>query len=103
MGADSLFRKLQRSLNLPPRVKAFRRAVIDVSTNSIKLLVADVLGSEVRPVWEESKQTRLGKGFYETHRLQPETIAKTTEAVARFATMAREQQAATIHIIATSA
>jgi len=39
---------------------ALRRAVIDVGTNSIKLLVADVAGREVQPVCEESKQTRLG-------------------------------------------
>ena len=38
-----------------------RRAVIDIGTNSIKLLVADVQGSEVQPVLEESKQTRLGR------------------------------------------
>ena len=47
-----------------------RRAVIDVGTNSVKLLVADVEGHDVRPVCEDSKQTRLGQGFYETHRLQ---------------------------------
>src|SRR2546430_2536034 len=50
-------------------MKSARRAVIDVGTNSIKLLVADVAGHAVQPVWEESKQTRLGRGFYETRRL----------------------------------
>lgn len=80
-----------------------RRAVIDVGTNSIKLLVADVEGRVVRPVWEESKQTRLGRGFYETHRLQPEAIAATAQAVAQFSETAREYQARSIRIIATSA
>lgn len=80
-----------------------RRAVIDVGTNSVKLLVADVSGREVRPVWEESKQTRLGRGFYETRQLQPEPIAKTARAVARFTATAREQQAISIRVIATSA
>jgi exopolyphosphatase/guanosine-5'-triphosphate,3'-diphosphate pyrophosphatase len=80
-----------------------RRAVIDVGTNSIKLLVADVSGHEVRPVWEESQQTRLGRGFYESHRLQPEAIAATAEAAARFAALARERQAVSIRLIATSA
>src|SRR6202012_4504375 len=80
-----------------------RRAVIDVGTNSIKLLVADVRGHEVLPVHEESRQTRLGKGFYETHRLQPETIAHTAEAVWEFAEIARDRHAATIRVIATSA
>jgi exopolyphosphatase/guanosine-5'-triphosphate,3'-diphosphate pyrophosphatase len=80
-----------------------RRAVIDVGTNSIKLLVADVAGHDVRPLVEESKQTRLGKGFYETHRLLPEAIAATAQAVARFAGVAREWKAASIRVVATSA
>jgi exopolyphosphatase/guanosine-5'-triphosphate,3'-diphosphate pyrophosphatase len=84
-------------------MQPIRRAVIDVGTNSIKLLVADVAGRDVRPVHEESRQTRLGRGFYETHRLQPEAIARTAEAVAEFAKTASENKAASIRVIATSA
>src|ERR1051325_1356154 len=80
-----------------------RRAVIDVGTNSIKLLVADVAGREVQPVWEESKQTRLGKGFYETHRLQRDAIDATAKAVAQFSETARKYQASSVRVIATSA
>jgi len=60
-------------------METIRRAVIDVGTNSVKLLVADVRGRDVQPVHEESKQTRLGKGFYESNRLQSEAIARTAE------------------------
>ncbi len=84
-------------------MEPIRRAVIDVGTNSIKLLVADVRGREVTPIYEESKQTRLGKGFYETHQLQPESIAHTVAAVWEFAETAREKAAQSIRIIATSA
>jgi|SRR5882724_2208689 len=80
-----------------------RRAVIDVGTNSIKLLVADVRGHDVQPVHEESRQTRLGKSFYETHRLQPESVAHTAAAVWEFAEIAREKNSATVRVIATSA
>lgn len=80
-----------------------RRAVIDVGTNSVKLLVADVKGHDVRPVREDSKQTRLGQGFFETHRLQPGAITATALAVTRFADEARGLKAASIRIIATSA
>ena len=86
-----------------PKAPWRRRAVIDVGTNSIKLLIADVSGHDVRPVHEESRQTRLGKGFYDTHRLQPEAIARTAEAVWEFAQIARERNAGSIRIIATSA
>ena len=84
-------------------MESVRRAVIDVGTNSIKLLVADVRGHDVQPVHEESRQTRLGRGFYQTHRLQPETIAHTAEAVWEFAEIARERNADSIRVIATSA
>jgi len=80
-----------------------RRAVIDIGTNSVKLLVADVAGGDVSPVHEESRQTRLGTGFYETHRLQPEPIARTAEAVWEFTEVAREENAVAIRVIATSA
>ena len=80
-----------------------RRAVIDVGTNSIKLLVADVSGRDVQPVHEESRQTRLGRGFYETRQLQPEAVACTAEAVWEFAQTARERNAESIRVFATSA
>ena len=84
-------------------MQTVRRAVIDVGTNSVKLLVADVHGCEVVPIHEESRQTRLGKGFYETHRLQPEPIARTAEAVWEFTEIAREKNAASVRVFATSA
>jgi exopolyphosphatase/guanosine-5'-triphosphate,3'-diphosphate pyrophosphatase len=80
-----------------------RRAVIDVGTNSIKLLVADVAGRDVQPVHEESRQTRLGRGFYETHRLLMEPIAYSANAVADFARTARKHGVRSIRVIATSA
>jgi exopolyphosphatase/guanosine-5'-triphosphate,3'-diphosphate pyrophosphatase len=84
-------------------VKSTRRAVIDVGTNSVKLLVADVSGRQIEPVREESKQTRLGRGFYDTHCLQADAIAATAAAVADFARAARENGAGSIRVIGTSA
>jgi len=57
----------------------------------------------VQPVHEESRQTRLGKGFYETRRLQIEPIAHSANAVADFARTARSHDARSIRVIATSA
>lgn len=84
-------------------MSATRRAVIDVGTNSVKLLVADVSGREIHPVCEESKQTRLGQGFYETHQLLPDAINNTAAAVAAFTARAQEFQATQVRVIATSA
>ena len=84
-------------------MESVRRAVIDVGTNSIKLLVAAVAGRDVQPVHEESRQTRLGKGFYETRWLQMDAIAYSANAVADFARAARKHDAQSIRVIATSA
>lgn len=80
-----------------------RRAVIDIGTNSVKLLVADVTGPHVEPLLEDSRQTRLGKGFYETLRLQPIAIAQTAFAVGEFAQAARKFGATSVRLLATSA
>jgi len=84
-------------------MSAERRAVIDVGTNSVKLLVAEVDGATVAPVWEEGNQTRLGEGFYETRVLQPAAIERTARAVGEFANAARSHGAAGVRVIATSA
>ncbi|HKS35950.1 MAG TPA: Ppx/GppA phosphatase family protein [Verrucomicrobiae bacterium] len=80
-----------------------RRAVIDVGTNSVKLLVAEIIDCAVKPLLERSEQTRLGSGFYETHRLQPAAIVRTAQAVAEFSAEAARWQPARVRVIATSA
>jgi exopolyphosphatase/guanosine-5'-triphosphate,3'-diphosphate pyrophosphatase len=80
-----------------------RGAVIDIGTNSIKLLVGDVCDGLIEPVDERSEQTRLGAGFYDTQILQPVTIQRTASAVAKFVAYARDQDASAIRVIATSA
>lgn len=80
-----------------------RRAVIDVGTNSVKLLVGEADGFTVIPCLETSLQTRLGRGFYPAHTLQRAAIADTAGAVATFARTALEQGAVSTRVIATSA
>lgn len=80
-----------------------RVGVIDVGTNSVKLLIADVHNGSVTAISEESDQTRLGRGFYETHLLQPSAIQHTAEAIALFSRKAFDAGASAIRVIATSA
>jgi exopolyphosphatase/guanosine-5'-triphosphate,3'-diphosphate pyrophosphatase len=79
------------------------RAVIDIGSNSVKLLIADVAGGEVTPLLREGEQTRLGRGVFETGLLQPAAIEETTRAATAFATKAREHGATQIRVLATSA
>lgn len=82
---------------------ATRRAVIDVGTNSVKLLVAEVAGTTITPVLETGEQTRLGQGFYETQRLQAEAIERTASVIAGFIQQSRAHGATEIRPFATSA
>jgi exopolyphosphatase/guanosine-5'-triphosphate,3'-diphosphate pyrophosphatase len=80
-----------------------RRAVIDIGTNAVKMLIGEVTGSEVTPVLEVNEQTRLGKGFYPSHVLRGEAIAATAQAVEKFALQARSEGVENVRVIATSA
>ncbi|MBC8003553.1 MAG: hypothetical protein H7X97_13280, partial [Opitutaceae bacterium] len=80
-----------------------RRAVIDVGTNSVKILIAEINCREIHPLLEESEQTRLGRGFYETRKLQPDAVHATAKAVARFALVAKSWHASHTRVVATSA
>jgi exopolyphosphatase/guanosine-5'-triphosphate,3'-diphosphate pyrophosphatase len=81
---------------------AQRRAVIDVGTNAIKLLVADVVG-EVYPVLKLSLQTHLGRGAFRTGYLRADAVARTTDAVVEFAEQARALDALSVRVVTTSA
>jgi len=80
-----------------------RLAVVDIGTNSVKLLVGDISRDGVDPVLERSRQTRLGRAFYRSHRLTAEAVALTVETVAAFAREAVEAGAERLRVIATSA
>lgn len=79
------------------------RAVIDIGTNSVKLLVAEVSNNSVAPLYEGSEQTRLGAGFYETHILSAEAIENTARAVQAFVENASRFSPVSLEVIATSA
>jgi exopolyphosphatase/guanosine-5'-triphosphate,3'-diphosphate pyrophosphatase len=87
----------------PPSSGTARRAVIDVGTNSVKLLVADLNSEQVIPVVETGIQTRLGEGFYETNRLIPAAIERTTTAIVQLLDSALTYKPEFIQVIATSA
>jgi exopolyphosphatase/guanosine-5'-triphosphate,3'-diphosphate pyrophosphatase len=80
-----------------------RVAVIDVGTNSTRLLVADVAGGRVTPLERRSTVTRLGRGVDLSGRLATEAIEDVCAAIDIYVGLMEELGAEAVDVIATSA
>jgi exopolyphosphatase / guanosine-5'-triphosphate,3'-diphosphate pyrophosphatase len=80
-----------------------RVAVIDVGTNSTRLLVADVAGGRVSPLERRSTVTRLGRGVDLSGRLASEAIEDVCAAIAVYVGLVEELGTEALDVIATSA
>jgi hypothetical protein len=78
-------------------------AVIDVGTNSTRLLVADVEDGMVLPLERRSTVTRLGRGVDLSGRLSSEAIEDVCAAIGGYVGIFEELEAETVDAIATSA
>jgi exopolyphosphatase/guanosine-5'-triphosphate,3'-diphosphate pyrophosphatase len=77
--------------------------VIDVGTNSTRLLVADVVAGGVSPLERRSTVTRLGRGVDLSGRLASEAIEDVCAAIGDHLGILEELGAETVVAIATSA
>jgi exopolyphosphatase/guanosine-5'-triphosphate,3'-diphosphate pyrophosphatase len=80
-----------------------RVAVIDIGSNSTRLLVADVEGGRVSPVERRSTVTRLGRGVDLSGQLAAEAIEAACAAVDPYVATLQELGAEKVDAIATSA
>lgn len=82
---------------------AKRAAVIDIGTNSIKLLVAERAAEGFRVVEERVVVARLGAGLSSHGRLSAEAISRASATVAEFADAARKNAVSEIAVYGTHA
>lgn len=80
-----------------------RIGVIDVGSNSVRLVVYDVRGRAMQPRFNEKVLAGLGKGLNDTGKLHREGVEMTASALARFASITRAQKVETLHAFATAA
>lgn len=78
-------------------------AVVDLGTNSTRLLVAEVSGGAVRELERRTTVTRLGQGVEATGRLADEAIARVSEALAAYREVIDRLGAQKVIAVATSA
>lgn len=81
-----------------------RVAAVDVGTNSIHLLVADVAADgRITPVEKAREQVMLGAGGIGHHHIAPDAFARGVEALRRFKVAADSHECEDVHAAATSA
>jgi exopolyphosphatase/guanosine-5'-triphosphate,3'-diphosphate pyrophosphatase len=80
-----------------------RVAVVDIGSNSTRLLVADVDSGRVSEVERQSRVTRLGRGVDLSGQLSGEAIEAACAAIADYVVICQEAGVETIESIATSA
>lgn len=81
-----------------------RVAVIDIGTNTLRLLVGDASpGGGYLPVAEAQRITRLGQALLPDYTLKPGPIGRTLDTLIEFAELARSRGAEHLEAVGTSA
>jgi len=80
-----------------------RVGVLDIGSNSIRLVVYDHAGRSPIPVFNEKALCGLGRGVSETGRLQDDAMAAAAMNVDRFSSIARAMRVVRLDVVATSA
>jgi exopolyphosphatase / guanosine-5'-triphosphate,3'-diphosphate pyrophosphatase len=80
-----------------------RVAVVDIGTNSTRLLVAEVEGEDVRQLDRRTTVTRLGEGLEASGRLSDDAMARVSVALAAYRERIDELRAERVVAVATSA
>ncbi|MGH1478001.1 MAG: Ppx/GppA family phosphatase [Geminicoccales bacterium] len=97
----------KRPLDLDPeradRVGRKHVAVVDLGSNSVRLVIYDSLSRAPFPRFNEKSLCHLGEGLRETGQLREEAIEATVRAVSRFAAIAMAMDVERIDLIATEA
>lgn len=91
---------MDKHLPLPPPV---RRAVVDLGSNSVRLVIYEGAPRNPVQIFNEKAVLRLARGITSTGRLQDESLAQAETVLHRYATIARAMGAEHIDVLATSA
>ena len=86
-----------------PRRRASSVAVIDIGSNSVRLVVYEALARSLITVFNEKALCGLGREVQSTGLLAPDAVAKALTALRRFHALCRIQKVGRVYAIATAA
>ena len=99
------FAKLAKSAGLSPgRLNGSGPiGVIDIGSNSVRLVVYERLSRAATPLFNEKELCGLARGMESTGRLDPEAIASALSSIRRFKALAGQLSVKDLHVLATAA
>ena len=80
-----------------------RIAVVDIGSNSVRLVIYGKNGAYPAPLFDERSNCRLGAGLDETGMLASDRIAVALETLTRFAAIIRAMKVDSCYPVATAA
>lgn len=78
-------------------------SVIDIGSNSIRLVVYEGLARSPTVLFNEKMLAGLGRGIVSTGKLDPEAVTRSMEEFRRFRSLSEQAGAERIHVLATAA
>jgi exopolyphosphatase/guanosine-5'-triphosphate,3'-diphosphate pyrophosphatase len=86
-----------------PRKRVSSVAVIDIGSNSVRLVVYQSMARSLITVFNEKTLCGLGREVQSTGLLAPDAVAKALTSLRRFRALCRVQRVSRVHAIATAA
>jgi exopolyphosphatase/guanosine-5'-triphosphate,3'-diphosphate pyrophosphatase len=78
-------------------------AVLDIGSNSVRLVVYERLARALTPLYNEKSACALGRGIAASGRLADANVERALTAIKRFALVSRLMRVGQVHVLATSA
>ena len=86
-----------------PRKRGTSVAVIDIGSNSVRLVVYEEMARSVVSIFNEKTLCGLGREVQSTGLLAPDAVAKALTSLRRFRALCRIMKVGRVHAIATAA
>lgn len=94
---------LDTNLALPPSMTAQRSAVVDLGSNSVRLVVFEGTGRNPVAIFNEKAVLRLGRGMLTTGVLNADAVQQALTVMNRYTAIARAMGAEPFEVLATAA